>query len=387
MMAVLLAGMILYPQKDPTYFENRALAEFPKAERGSIMDGSWFSDLETYFSDHSFLREQIQPAGTWLNLHVFRRPVVNRVVIGDGVLLPYWQHEYVDGIRLRRKAEYLAQHLHPVSDLVEGYGGTYCYTGVPCQYAFFEDSYPDYLNNRSLASEASSEVLAEVLAEEGIHYLDLGPVFREMGSPEIFSSTVDNHYSIFGAYAAYRSILNELNRLAEEKAGPGGYRALPILQDADFDFRQVDQYYMGSRNRSLFNLVTSSEKLYAAEPVNPVSFTRWDYGNTDPSPERIYVYPEEGRPLDYDFYMGGNVSITQIETYRPQLPTVMIYGDSFTNAVECFLYLSCNTMYSVDLRYYEEKSLTELIEETRPDYVFCIRDYEALLSTDGNGNT
>ncbi len=385
LLVVLLGGMIIQPQKKASYYENRRLAEFPEAEQTAVLDGSWFTKLETYLSDHSFLRAKIQPAATWLNLNLFRRPVVNDVVIGDDVLLPYWQHEAVDGIRLRRQAEALADNLETLSDLVESYGGTYCYAGVPCQYAFFEDAYPDYLNNRSEYTDASNAVLAEVLAERGVNYLDLGPVFDELGSPELFSSRVDNHYSIFGAYAVYRNMLAELNRLAAAKAGGGWYKALPIVAEKDLVFEPVDAYYIGSRNRRLFNLITSEEKLYTAEPVNPVPFTRWDYGHTDPDPTRVYVYPKEGKAADYDFYMGGNVSITRIETKRPSLPNVLIYGDSFTNAVECILYLSCNTMHSVDMRYYHDSTLSEVIEKEKPDYVFCIRDYEALLSTEANG--
>ena len=84
-------------------------------------------------------------------------------------------------------------------------------------------------------------------------------------------------------------------------------------------------------------------------------------------------------------YMRMDVSITKIETNRSELPTVLIYGDSFTNALECILYLSCDTMYSIDLRHYTDSTLSEFIEETKPDYVFCLRDYEALLSTESNG--
>lgn len=83
--------------------------------------------------------------------------------------------------------------------------------------------------------------------------------------------------------------------------------------------------------------------------------------------------------------MGGDFSITRIETNRPELPDVLIYGDSFTNPVECLLYLSYDTMYSVDMRYYDDSSLSDLIMKVKPDFVFCLRDYESLLSTSGNG--
>jgi hypothetical protein len=42
-------------------------------------------------------------------------------------------------------------------------------------------------------------------------------------------------------------------------------------------------------------------------------------------------------------------------------------------------------MYSLDMRHYTGGTVSEFIEKTRPDYVVCLRDYEALLSTDYNG--
>ena len=83
--------------------------------------------------------------------------------------------------------------------------------------------------------------------------------------------------------------------------------------------------------------------------------------------------------------MGGDVAETIIDTGRPSLPSVLIYGDSFTNPVETLLYYSFDTMRSIDLRGYKTMSLTDYIETYKPDIVICIRDYESLLSLDGIG--
>ena len=84
--------------------------------------------------------------------------------------------------------------------------------------------------------------------------------------------------------------------------------------------------------------------------------------------------------------MGGDIPETVIETNRPELPSILIYGDSFTNAVEALAYYSFDEMRSVDLRYYDQMSISQYIQEYKPDIVVCIRDYESLLAVDGNGN-
>ena len=83
--------------------------------------------------------------------------------------------------------------------------------------------------------------------------------------------------------------------------------------------------------------------------------------------------------------MGGDVSVTEIVTNRPELPTVLIYGDSFTNAVESLIWYNFDTMYSLDFRHYNKMTLEEFIAEKKPDIVVCIRDYEQLINPTANG--
>ena len=96
--------------------------------------------------------------------------------------------------------------------------------------------------------------------------------------------------------------------------------------------------------------------------------------------------PAENEPVLYNLYMGGDVAETILDTQRPELPSCLIYGDSFTNAVECLAYYSFDQTRSLDLRHYSEMPLTEYIEQYQPEVVLCIRDYESLLSRDANGN-
>lgn len=378
LLGVLVLGMWLQEHEEYSYYENRNLAELPEAQQETLLDGSWFTALEAYLCDHSAWREDIQPMSTWIDLNLLHRPMVNDVVVTDGVLLPYEPFEAVDPEQVREDADALAYNLTVLNRLVRSYGGTYCYVAVPCQYAYFPDRYPWYLNNRSTYTQVSLAALSDALAEWNVPFLDLGPVYAAEGWPEEYSSTVDNHFSIFGAYRAYAVILTELNRLS-------GKNDLPILREEELVFAPVDKYYMGSRTRKLFNLVGNDEKLYTAMPVEPVPFLRNDWNSIYNSPETVYYYLDQEGPIDYTMYMGMDASITRIETNRPDKPTVLIYGDSFTNALECILYLSCDTMYSIDLRHYTESTLFAFIMETKPDYVFCLRDYESLLSTDGNG--
>lgn len=93
----------------------------------------------------------------------------------------------------------------------------------------------------------------------------------------------------------------------------------------------------------------------------------------------------DSRAVYYGLYMGGDIAETCIRTDRSSLPTALIFGDSFTNAVESLAYYSFDEMRSVDLRHYKTQSISDYIAAYQPDVVICIRDYEALLSRSDNG--
>lgn len=100
----------------------------------------------------------------------------------------------------------------------------------------------------------------------------------------------------------------------------------------------------------------------------------------------VYQMPENNEEfITYNFYMDGDIGETIIKTKRPELPSVLIYGDSFTNPLESLIYYSFNEMRSLDFRHYNEKSLQEYISEYKPDIVICVRDYESMIYEDGNG--
>ena len=100
----------------------------------------------------------------------------------------------------------------------------------------------------------------------------------------------------------------------------------------------------------------------------------------------MYAMPgNEWQDVTYNLYMGGDIAETVIDTNREDLPSILIYGDSFTNALECITYLSFDKMYSLDLRHYQDMTIEEYIAMTQPDVVVCIRDYESLLEIAFNG--
>ena len=374
---VLMAATVLLPKERYSYYENRNLSAFPEISAETVLSGQAFGDLETLFCDYAAWRTPALKAVTWADLNVFHRPVVNDIVVTDDALLEqlYTMPDTADDIA--RKAADVAADNAALRDQIEAYGGHYCYIAVPCQYAYYEDEYPSYLENRSAYTAAELAALNSAMDAQGITHVDMGPIFDSLGHLPAFSSKVDNHYGLRGAYETYRAAVQALN----DAYG----LALSFPEEGtDVTFSALPNPYMGSRTRKLLGLRGDDEKLLTAAFREDIPFTRLD--NWQEVASAVYALPAtDTEPLTYELYMGGDIAETVLRTDRPELPSVLIFGDSFTNAVESLAYYSFDEMRSVDLRHYKTQSISDYIAAYQPDVVICIRDYEALLSRSDNG--
>lgn len=374
----LLLGMlstVLRRTETVSFFENRTLAIFPRPSGQSVGDGSFSAQIERYLEDHAALRTTVLQGKVCLDM-ALRRPVINNIVVTAGPLLPFRTPEGVDEKQLTVQADVMADGLGRIRDTVAEYGGYYCYVAVPCQYAYFEDDYPWYLENRAEYSRLSVSLLSQALEQRGVAFLDIREAFDAQGRPEEYGSLVDNHYTMAGAFETYRLVM--------EKIAVDTGLDFPILGWEDVVLETLPNDYLGSRERRLMGMVSREEHPSILRPVDEVRFCRSDGGI--PSEPNIYALGySDSQPLNYELYMGGDIANTVIDTRRDELPSILIYGDSFTNALECAAYLSFDEMHSLDLRHYQEMSLEDYIRKFQPEVVICIRDYEALLSPYGNG--
>jgi len=353
---VLMAATILLPKERYSYYENRNLSAFPEISVESIANGKVFGELETMFCDYAAWRTAALRAVTWCDLNLFHRPVVNEVVVTPDALLEelYTMPDTAEDIV--READTVAADNAALRDQIEAYGGYYCYLAVPCQYAYYEDAYPAYLENRAAYTAAERAALREAMEARGIAYVDMGEIFDAEGHLPEFSSKVDNHYGLRGAYVTYRAA-------AERLAADGCALCVPE-EGTDVTFSALPNPYMGSRTRKLLGLRGNDEKLLTASFAEDLPFTRFDNGAA--AEATVYALPgSDAEPLTYGLYMGG---------------------DSFTNPVECLAYYSFNELRSVDLRHYTVQSLSDYIAAYQPDVVLCVRDYQSLLLREFNGD-
>jgi hypothetical protein len=372
-----MAATVLRPKESESFFENRALAAVPDLSRATLLDGSWFADWETYLKDQAAGRNTLLKAAAYIDLFVLKRPVVNDIVIAGDALLAYNNDETVDVEKIAEASAASADNLDALRQHVDVNGGSFYYVAVSGQMAYDVDQYPGYLNSRADYFDTVLRSFRADMAGRGVSLIDMGEIFDDMGHPGNVYYDTDHHMTFNGALLTYRAIMDRINS--------DNNLSLPVLSDDDITVKALENPFLGSRMRKIFDLLPTDEKLEIGILNQEIPFTRTNNGNA--VPPSVYNIPENTwDPVSYTVYMHGDIAETVINTDRPELPNVLIVGDSYTNAVECLLYTSFNEMRSIDLRWYDKKPLADYIAEYQPDIVIVLRDYSVLLAPDGNNN-
>lgn len=381
--ALLLLSLVAVPAavlkytrwRTTAYYENRNLAAFPALTWESLWDGSFGADVETWYSDHAPGRTTLLKADTKVQMDVLKRPNVNGVVVnGDGVLLPFC--DYPAGpVEFGYSAEIMSARFGNLSRHVAEQGGRFLFVGIPEQSVYFSDRYPAELYDRKMEMKDGDDTFFRYLKEQGVPYLDLRETLDGMGKPEELYSRVDHHYTFYGAWVVYHAVMDRLNA--------DGWQ-LPVLSEDDVEFRELPNPYIGSRSRKLYQLWKGGEKAVIGVQKDPVPYTREDNGS--PSDKPLYItYENPEQPTTYNLYMGGDFGETVLKTDRPELPKALIFGDSFTNAMEPLLYTAFDETHILDLRHYQEKSLAEYVTDYQPDVVLCVLNDTFFYTPTGNG--
>ena len=373
--ALLLCALLLVPAltlyglvKSPSGWsaeENRALAALPQVSAASVWNGTLAQNAEEFYKDHIFARRLLLKLDTAVQMKLLGRPVVHDVVLGDTALLPApgFSAKRSDA-ELQADAACIAEGLQSVKAAADAVGAKLLYTLVPEQRTVFSDFYPDWMDDPARDTAKNRAALLSALEDANIPALDLTDAFRS--DPDVLSlySRVDHHYTLKGAYAAYRAVCEAFGLTASE---------LTVV-DAQTEL-------FGTYNRKLYGLSPVREAMQVLENAFP-AYERFDNGKPSDTP---LIKPQTGSRGLYTDYMGGDIAETIVRTDREDLPKILIVGDSFTNALEPLAVFDFSEMRSLDYRHYDGLALSAYILEYAPEFVVVVRDDVSCLGLTGNG--
>ena len=177
-------------------------------------------------------------------------------------------------------------------------------------------------------------------------------IYRRDKQDDYYFKT-DHHFTLRGAYRAYIEIINRI--IEEEK-----HEIIePPLKERDMEFVVLPNPILGSRNRKLSYVYRTDEKIEIDYPMKKIPYEKITNGY--PDPDFYHISEDSSVRPDYGVFMGGDNGETIIRTHRKELPNLLIFGDSFTNALEPLLYYHFDETRILDLRYYSKMNLGEYI--------------------------
>lgn len=353
--------------RTPAYltYENRFQTVPEPFTAATALDGRFLQSMEPAFSDHITFRDYWLKLYTYLQMEVLRKPAVQGVVVQEDLLLPV--NPVAETPDCLQEAEAMVENLLKLQTTVESYGGTFLFAGIPEQSSALRDRYPEGFADYDNVYSSREAALFGTGEAAGLHMLNLTPTLLQ--NNELYYRS-DHHYRLQGAYLAYQEICEDLG--------------ISALSEEDFTWKALPNPFLGSLNRKLMGMWDTEEALWVYELKEPIPFARWDNGQ--PVAAAVFDLPENDTVFtEYNAYMGGDKAETVIQTNRPELPDCLIFGDSFTNALETFLYTSFDETRSLDLRHYTEMGILEYVKTHQPDVVICMQNDTVYLLPEGNG--
>ncbi|MBN2498498.1 MAG: hypothetical protein JXR96_28160 [Deltaproteobacteria bacterium] len=313
--------------------EKRRPSEAPTLETLMHKGAAAFRDqFSHYFNDHFGFRSQLIEGYNLAKYYVFSVSGSSRVTIGqDGWLF------YTSAVKdYRTRRPFSAAALGRIQAILEqrrkwlaGKGIDYLFVIAPNKSTIYPEHLPDHIHR--LAKKSKLDQLAEHLQHKSsLAFLDLRkPLLETKEIHQTFSRT-DTHWNDSGAFAAYEEIMKALGM---QPLAAGRMRSIPVAEQSG----------------DLARLLSLDAYL------------------TDKS---VQVVPKGGfsARLFSEGHRGGRlVSIKENE--QPDLPSLLVFGDSFTERTRLKDYLGEHFRRSVFVRGESDFFDTRMVETEHPDIV------------------
>lgn len=207
--AIPLLGMTVRPTTETT--ENRNLSAFPqvKLEDGSL-NRDFFSQFETWFSEHFAFRNELVYADARIQGDVFGVSAEDGVIYGKDDWLFYTSSlkDFTGTDRLTERGQYALKHnLAMAAEYAENRGVRLVLAVPPNKNTLYGEHMPYY---DSLIADGTHTVdlLGPMSEEAGLSYADLTNMFRD--EEEVMYLKRDSHWNNKGAMMAYDRIMGML---------------------------------------------------------------------------------------------------------------------------------------------------------------------------------
>lgn len=332
--AILLAFTVAdFWNQDRLYseYENRVLASRPDFSIEALLDGSFTADYEEYVTDQFVSRDK------WISLKtrgdiLLRKKEINGIYLGrDGYLLEQHLPASYSAVLEAKKTALL-------NKLVQRYNARVML--VPTADNILTDKLP--ANAQYYDETRLLDSVRDAVGER--RFVDVAAALKQHADEEIYYRT-DHHWTSLGAYYGYLEWAEKAGKIPFRNNIPG--------------METVTDSFLGTLH-SKINLPMEADtiKMFPETLNRPVSIT-YDFSRTTDS------FYEEGY-LDtknkYGYFLDDNHGFVEINTDYHNAKTLFLIKDSYANCLVPLLAPHYETIYMVDLRYFNG-SLFQLIDQ------------------------
>lgn len=319
--AVLLLGCVLtltLPKKAVSESERRTLARLPAFTLQTVMDGTWFSEVSDYLTDHFALREELRTVNAAVRLSALQQPDVEGVFEENGFLFqPAWP--------LDEKA--VTGNAQKLQSIVEKR-----FPGKPVYFSVIPDK-AEFAETNSPRLE-TAEIVQLVSAQFDAQYIDI------TGTLELSDYyRTDTHWR--------QEKLEDT--AAALVAGMGG-----TLPASDFVWQTAEKPFCGVLWGRYAMPMDGEDLIYGTNEATENAVVRY----TDhPDWNGVYVKAEESLD-DYDLFLGGAQSVIELTNENAATDKhLILFRDSFGSSLAPWLLTTYEKITIIDIRYAASEDL------------------------------
>ena len=313
----------IIPDKEFSESENRVLGQLPMFSWESLKDGRFTKKFEEYIQDQFPFKDKFVALKSDME-RLRLKGENNGVYFGDDNRLLE---------KFYKPNELLDKNIEAINSFIEKINGVKSYVMiVPTATKIYEDKLPKYAVNYdqmqvidSLKSKIKNGTVIDVYDE-----------LIDKKDEYIYFKT-DHHWTMRGAYYAYKELANEV-----------GFEALEL---DEFKTKIVTNDFKGTFYSKANNIHLPADSMEIFEPKEEKEYKiYYDMGTEEHN--EIFVWSHLEKKDKYSLFLDGNHALVDIETNVDNGKKLVVIKDSYAHSLIPFLTNHYEEIKILDLRYF-----------------------------------
>lgn len=347
------AAFWLLPHRSFSENEKRVLAQRPAVSAVGLADGSLFTDIEQYLSDHFPGRD------TWVGVNAYLEQAEGRGAVDDIVR---GKNGWLFPAPLSDDRQTLQDNMQAITAFAQAQTVPVYLMAVPSAGAVVQDQLPalhlDYPDADMLEQERR-------IAGDSVHWLDVLGDFQSADDPDTLYYRTDHHWTTAGAYRAYRLLMQEQGEAS-------------VMEDA-FEVEWAPDFYGTSYSKSGLWLTPPDEISLWTDPGLQAETMVYDGDGREPVVHEGMLFREYLEQADkYPVFLSGNHARVHIQTNADTDKRLLVVKDSYAHALAPFLAEEYSTIDLIDLRYFKRQTISDWLRENPADDILFVYGLSSL---------